>query len=709
MLEAGNHHSYRYIRDIDGLRAMAVLSVMLFHLKSVFLPGGFTGVDVFFVISGYVVSRAMVARGIRPIGQFLLDFFSRRFVRILPALFVCLAVTIALAILFIPQSWLSSSMNQAGVWAFFGASNIALLLYQDGYFSPRAEFNPFTHTWSLGVEEQFYLVLPFILLAWLKWRGRGAGRGLIAGLLLPVITVASLATAFWLGRDNPPAAYFLLPSRFWELAAGVMLFIAQYRGQLPGVGTRLATPALASGLVLACAGFWLADGEAFPFPWALLPVAGTVLCLYGVSVCRDGESSFGWLLGNPVVVYIGRISYSLYLWHWPVYALFRWTVGLEWQWMPLAVAITFICAALSYHLIEQPIRVSAWLKRRSPGLKVLIGTLLMASLAVTASHFFDKQKQLTLSVTGDVYTWYPWDHPQWKLPPGPKPLDGRKLYVVGNSHTPAYSTMLQAASDNLGIEVSKFPMEYCNVGNLLNASNVREGCEQPVADLLAKMKSDLVPGDMVFFASLRVKRLVDQWAAFDYEFGRTVAEIDDLPARARQRQSTTGILEFEDLRRYQLADGWAKLRREGLEETADIVGMLAAQGVHVLIDAPKPVFQIPPFRCSDWFNRANPMCLLGPEVDRQSLLILGEPIMDSLAELQRRFDNVIVWDPFPILCPTDPCSPYDQDGKPLFFDGDHLSAHGNRVLYPDFERLLLGVMLPKGTTGDQAAESVPVE
>jgi len=681
--------NHQYLREIDGLRALAVLSVMFFHLDSNFLPGGFTGVDVFFVISGYVVSRAMVGRGIKPLGHFLADFFSRRFVRILPALILCLSLTVVLSILFIPQSWLSSTMNKAGIWAYFGASNIALVLFQDSYFSPRAEFNPFTHTWSLGVEEQFYLVLPFVLFAWLKWGASVSAKGYGSRALLPLLIFSSLVAAYVMGRSNPAAAYYLLPSRFWELGAGVMLFVAQYRGHLPPLNIKGSLTFLGSGLILVFAGFIYADGNQFPYPWALLPVSGTLLCLYAVSATQPDRSYLYLLLNNPVATYVGKTSYSLYLWHWPVYAIFRWTLGLEYQWMPLALVITFACASASYHLVEEPVRNSEFLKKRAPIVKVSVGVLLIAGLAWLAGQGFTNQKQLTLSVTGDVYNWYPYAHPERKLPKGEKPLAGRTLFVVGNSHTPAYSTMLRSAQDRLGIKVVKFPLGFCNLGNLIHSVRDRAGCEQPVEGFLSRIEKELKPGDMVFFASLRAKRLMDQWAAFDYEQGQQRAEIDDLPGRAESRSSPTAVIEFADLKAQGEHEGWAEHRMQGVEETAELIELLADKGVYALIDAPKPVFQIPPFRCSDWFNRDNPICALGPNIDRRELLELRQPTMASMAVLESRYDNVVLWDPFPVLCPDDPCSPYDSEGLPLFFDGDHLSAHGNRLLYPDFARVLL--------------------
>ena len=181
-----------YLPYIDGLRAVAVLAVVLYHLNAAWLPGGFTGVDIFFVISGFVVSASVDRFGRTGAGESLLRFYARRLRRIAPALIVCLLVTCVASGLFIPQAWLSDTSRETGRMAFFGLSNWVLAGTGNDYFSPKVEFNPFTHTWSLGVEEQFYLVFPFLFLAWTRGgRGRSGfaaafrrGAGVLAGLCM---------------------------------------------------------------------------------------------------------------------------------------------------------------------------------------------------------------------------------------------------------------------------------------------------------------------------------------------------------------------------------------------------------------------------------------------------------------------------------------------------------------------------------------------
>jgi peptidoglycan/LPS O-acetylase OafA/YrhL len=161
-----------HVPYIDGLRAVAVLSVMLYHLHASWLPGGLAGVDVFFVISGFVVSASVGELESMRLSRFVLYFYSRRVQRIAPALIVCLLVTALVSALLIPSAWLSDANAKTGIFAFFGLANVILARTGDDYFAPRVEFNPYVHTWSLGVEEQFYLVFPLLFFLWVGARPR---------------------------------------------------------------------------------------------------------------------------------------------------------------------------------------------------------------------------------------------------------------------------------------------------------------------------------------------------------------------------------------------------------------------------------------------------------------------------------------------------------------------------------------------------------
>jgi len=315
-----------YVPGIDGLRAIAVLAVMIFHLIPKALPGGFVGVDVFFVISGYVVTGSLLRDSELPFHRFITAFYARRFRRIVPALVVCLCVTVALSVALIPKAWLSESLEITGLRAFVGLSNFALITSDDGYFAPRAEFNPFMHTWSLAVEEQFYVLFPLMLYYWIG-RPASPGAGTVR-ILFAMLCAASLVWCAWATVHAPSHAYYMLSSRFWELGLGATCYLMGDKQRMALKSAVGSSTLVVIGACLVTASLLFAQRTAFPFPWALPAVLGSAMLIVAMST-RGVDS---WILRGlslPPVVAVGLLSYSLYLWHWPVYTLLRWTVGLE--------------------------------------------------------------------------------------------------------------------------------------------------------------------------------------------------------------------------------------------------------------------------------------------------------------------------------------------------------------------------------------------
>ncbi|MGR3480188.1 acyltransferase family protein [Salipiger marinus] len=332
-----------YRSDIDGLRAIAVLAVVVYHFGFPGLPGGFTGVDVFFVISGFLIGgilwREREAMGRIRLGR----FYLRRFRRLAPAFFVMALVTTALAsALLLPFEF--REFGKTLIAATVYLSNV-LFFRQAGYFDAASEDKPLLHTWSLAVEEQFYIVLPLLLLLFARRRG-----ALIWTLAL--IWAASLAASVLLTPHLPTATFYLFPFRAWELLSGVLLAIwgcetgRRWRGYA-------ALSWLGLGLVAASI-ILIPAGPQFPGLLALVPVLGTVLLLAN----GTGRNTVNRALSSPVPVFFGRISYSLYLWHWPVVTLSLYLRGsysgpLEaGMWLALAVGLAW----LSWRFVEQPVR-----------------------------------------------------------------------------------------------------------------------------------------------------------------------------------------------------------------------------------------------------------------------------------------------------------------------------------------------------------------
>ena len=357
-----------YRPDIDGLRALAVLAVVLCHLDPRLLPGGYLGVDVFFVISGFVITLSLVRHPAPGLGALLFGFYARRCRRLLPSLALCVLASGVLAWMLDPAP---ATSLVTGLAALAGLSNLALLRAAADYFAPGARLNLFTQTWSLGVEEQFYLVFP--VLAWAAGRGhRGGPRRLFA-----TCVVASALSAVLLVLMPGPrggAAYYLVFGRLWELGAGCAA--AAFCLGWPAAARRLAVPGLATaGLLLVVAGFAAPLSPTVLASFLVVPPAA-LLILAGPAA---GPVPRG-LAARPVAG-LGRMSYSLYLWHWPVVsaAALLWGPAAAWWRLPLELALMLGLGWLSWRLVETPAR--RVLSRRRPRASYAVAALAAFSVA----------------------------------------------------------------------------------------------------------------------------------------------------------------------------------------------------------------------------------------------------------------------------------------------------------------------------------------
>lgn len=639
------------------MRAIAVLSVIIFHLNNHYLPGGFTGVDIFFVISGFVVSKSIYEKNIQQniqLKDYYLNFYSSRFLRVLPPLFFMLTVAFALFVLFIPSSWLSATSEKTGLFAYFGLSNFILINLNDGYFSPRTDFNPFTHTWSLGIEEQFYLIFPIIFYFYVKKNTYTSKFFTI--LILSALTLFSFVYAYYLSNQNENfKSYFFIGSRFWELGLGVIVYLFTTSKFSNNINNKTLMSICVLGLSCLALGFIYSNPAHFPYPWALLPVIGTSLLLIAIAKNVNNNIIISFL-NIKLLSFIGKLSYSLYLWHWPIFVLMRWTVGLE-SFLTYSVALiaTVVMAYLSYILIENPIRFNRLLNQKKLFVLIL-GVLIMGGGYAYSNILLEKRAKLSLSVTKNSYDWYPYPYPT-DTRNSSNQFKERTIFLIGNSHSGAYEGMVNELKDQTGAHFKMFT-DVCSFGNLLNLQDNSEVCMNKINNALMEIESTGRPGDIVLFASLRLPRLSDQWAKFDVQ------------AAYEATNSKESISRLDKAR----------------EEFIPTINRLKSLGFNIVIDAPKPIFASPPYRCSDWFNQMNPICKGGTTIKRDYLLNLREPVVQSL----NKIDGIYIWDPFPILCPSSQkeCSPFDKNGKPMFFDGDHLSGYGNKILYSDFAKVV---------------------
>ncbi|BAN69802.1 acyltransferase family protein [endosymbiont of unidentified scaly snail isolate Monju] len=332
---------YRYRPDIDGLRAIAVLAVIAYHALPEHVPGGFVGVDVFFVISGFVITSVILRDHAQ--GRFSLrDFWLRRARRILPPLLpVMLFSALAAWFVLMPRE-LAKFGNTLASQALF-ASNIHFY-HNSGYFDAPAQSNLLLHTRSLSVEEQFYILYPLLLLLLLP------RRRLLP--VLPLLAAASFATSIWLTHNDPVGAFYLPHSRAWELLLGALLAWQAEREKAPPLAGVAGTTGL---LMIFVACWWFDDNTRFPGLAALLPAGGAALVILAGN---HGTPMATRLLARRPLVGIGLVSYSLYLWHWPLLTLARHLLGNAIPSFVLAGVLlaTLLLAVISWRFIENPVR-----------------------------------------------------------------------------------------------------------------------------------------------------------------------------------------------------------------------------------------------------------------------------------------------------------------------------------------------------------------
>lgn len=681
-----------YFAHVDGLRALAVVAVLVYHLDSAWLPGGFVGVDVFFVISGYVVTASLARHQGEDLGRFLARFYARRLVRLMPALVVMLVAATLLYVLLVPRAWFNRAAETTGQAAFWGLSNWVLDRQVVNYFEPRAEFNPFTHTWSLGLEEQFYVLAPLLLFFALgtgfsvKWRSAAA-------TVIALLALGSFALCFWWGwARGARSVFYLLPFRFWELAAGVLLFLAGgRRAGIDSAWQRWQPWVECAGALFIAAALLLPKTQAYPWLRAAIAVAGTMMLVGPPTLQRQGV--FARWLSAPMAVWLGLRSYSLYLWHWPVFVIARWTVGLDrWPFNLLAVLVSLSAAWLCHRLIENPVRHAVARHMWPPSASILLMLALLTGGWLSGRVLLEHQPVLGLGqATRQAPDWYGANgllrttlaasrqcEPRVEyqsIGPAPQGLmryvpigcsrpSDRQLFVIGDSHATAYLPLLEQLSAEQGRRVDVIQVPGCAYLDFMAPMRpeVDATCHAAAAAGLQHVLSEGRPGDVVFLASLRLPRLIHLGGQ------RRDAPDGDVFARSNRERTDIALASHD-------APRW--------------ITPLTDAGLQVVLELPKPVFRAHPFTCVDTFTRGNPLCRDGLVEARADQERYRAPVVGALRRLATEIGGVSVWDPLPALCGDTHCDAL-RDGRPLFFDADHLSPFGNLVLLPALRGALTG-------------------
>lgn len=644
--------------DINGLRAWAVVAVLLFHFSLIGLPGGFAGVDVFFVISGYLMT-AIIISGYEKGNFCIWTFYLLRARRILPALMVVIAVLLLLG-WFLLQTEDYQFLGSQSAYALVFLSNIQYWR-ATGYFDVAAHEKWLLHTWSLAVEAQFYLLYPIIFITIRRFSK--TLKALTIGLLL--LFLASLALSLVMSKWKPVATFYLLPTRGWELVSGALVYLIARQIKL---STSLRNIAFCFGWILLIASFILIDESlSWPSYWAIFPVLGTSLI-----IISQQETCI--LTNNKLTQWLGDRSYSLYLWHWPlVVALYYSELKNDWAWVVTAIIVSLLLANYSYRFVEMPTRK---LLTKDNLIKeiivILIATSIIALAAISVRLFvFSERTPAAVEIAANEAKNFNPRREQClnsstELSTFTKCIYGKNdiaVFLMGDSHSISIASALSQLTQPLNKGVASWAMSGCPTikGFRYNNDHTKD------------------------------KRLVDICKTFNENgFNKISKEKVSVPIVLASRWSAylKGLNEPGDAPFYYFNEKIAdrnspKLMKQyldGIKNTA--CELQKERQVYLLRPIPEMGIDVPKILSRN--------IMFGQNRDEVKI---------SLADYHKR--NQLVWqaqdsaatqcgvkilNPLPYLCDTQYCYG-SKNGRPLYYDDDHLSEYGNKFLIPMFEEI----------------------
>jgi peptidoglycan/LPS O-acetylase OafA/YrhL len=661
--------SAAYRPDIDGLRAIAILGVVGFHVGLPGFQGGFFGVDVFFVISGFLITTQLLVELHRRGSLDVLAFFARRARRLLPAFFLVVATTLLLGGLFLlPINNEQTRLANSAVTAALYVSNFYFAGIESGYFDAPSSTYPLLHTWSLAVEEQFYLVWPLMLVcvAWAAVRWQLSLNWLILGILA-IVVLASSSFAWWAesGTEfSKRVAFYALPSRAWELGIGAILAVAlpALHQSKPRAGAFLA----GAGLIAIVAGMVASDGGmTFPSTEVLLPTLGTAAIISGGWLAPRSFTT-QVLAFRPLVI-IGLISYSWYLWHWPLLAIAR-AHALQTQDIlrDSVVAIAALgLAGLTYVFLENPIRsrkvLGDWSNLRFLATGAVASTLIIATASAMEANAERQAKSQRYAQLEEV-----------AKDQSPRQCHHSISKFNGLVARSACTTVSQSSNRHLVV----WGDSHANHAiGLFETEDVYER----LAVLPRSM--DSCPPLLDVVVSVR-NRPRDTCTRFNRE---VLAEIDQLRQEGRlagvvlsaRWSSYVGTPLSGEKHPFLWRDGGALKDEEaatvlstGLRST---LRTLIARGIRVLIVAPMPEqrFEVPACLA----RRSVGFCSVSRALAEDRRKMALQALQTSIAGLV----GIHMWDPLPILCNEHFCL-VEQEGVVMYVDDDHLTVTGARRL-----------------------------
>jgi len=666
---APSYAGINYRPDIDGLRAVAVLLVVVYHAGMETFGGGFIGVDIFFVISGYLITQ-IIAREIRE-GRFsIINFYERRVRRIFPALIAVVFVSSILASLIIlPIRFMEYGQSVIACSLF--VSNMLFWSEAADYFDAAAHTKPMLHTWSLAIEEQFYIVFPLVLMLAFRWlNGRWT-------LLMVIAAVSSFSLSVWSVEHNPAAAFYLAPTRAWELILGSLIAL----GAFPPVRNGAIREILSfSGLCLIG---WGAIGltAASPFPGfnALYPCLGAGFLIHSGA---SGQTLGGKLLSLRPIVFIGLISYSLYLWHWPLFVLAN--NASIYEMLDLEsrlgiVLLSIVLAAFSWKFIEQPFRgKSSRFTRRSVFIQgaTAMGLFICFGMFVHYSkgwpgRISDKAEQLTqFAQSKDPREFECFSRPSRPIDPKDACVYGSRatpsVAVWGDSHAGAVIHQIGKMAFDHGQSVKFFGFTLCPPVLAMQVKpKSRDKCADNNESVLSLLESTPSIKTVVLIA-----RYTLYLSGYNTDFG---------PA---ERMVEMKYISFVG-ENGPITDPAEKARLLELH-MRETVHRLVTAGKRVVLMYPIPEtgYVIPETLAKIYVDGGDIEKFTRPYeyYKKRQAVITG--ILDRLGESEQ----IVRIRPSSLLCDSVDCI-VSANGKSLYYDDDHLSLEGTEYISPIFKPL----------------------
>ena len=641
----------RYRPEIDGLRAFAVVAVIINHFNKEMLPNGYLGVDIFFVISGFVITSSLYQRPSRNFRNFISGFYARRIKRLVPALSVFVLITSIAICLFNPEPIL---FLRTGLTSLFGLSNLYLLKQSTDYFAQSTEPNVFTHTWSLGVEEQFYILFPFLI--WFSGFGRqtkNGARNLF--LMVGALTISSLIGFVYLYPFNQPAAYFLMPTRFWEMGSGCLIFIGfQKRASI-----KKCLEKIPSFLVLA-----LIIGVMY-MPISMAPgstIAVVILSSVLIASLKQKTRTFAFFT-HPKVVYLGLISYSLYLWHWSVLSISRWTIGVHWWSLPFQFGLMLGLGIVSYRYIEMPLRNQKWFGKKWKIFVVGGGVIIIVSNVLL---------MLEKTLNGKLYTGNKIQTAQPKFLQGEKCLanvskrtkcffidnkSSHTLWLLGDSHAQYLAPAGEGVADSIGMNLKSYFAPATTFPPIRKYRKTRKFIDLQAIDDFGFVEKELYRqikfGDIILL-SLRMP----------LHFGGTYNELP----------TSTFIFNKKD-GSFRSQEGYFN---DWISAVVNLANISEKQGAKVIIQTPTPEWEQEKAKfCSitniQWFNRLQKRkCQIKSKVFIDEKTGIYNHLFEKLNKLSSFHKNIYLLNTYKIVCPRNTCS-YNMNGADIYFDENHIS------------------------------------